>query len=135
MWRPLPVPSNDNFNLSSVCSLHNLTALLAVCNVGVLVLLVTASRYTCISIITAVSILELPNASYPPPFCRCHCCLYNLATGLYPRYIVNQALTQESQCQLLLLLLVLDYIHHSNRYQCQCYYCSDTNVLPVTAGK
>ena len=39
---PLPVPSNDNFNLSLVCTLHNLIALLAVCNVGVLVLLVTA---------------------------------------------------------------------------------------------
>ena len=132
---PLPVPSNDNFNLSSVCTLHNLIALLAVCNLGVLVLLVTAKRYTYISIIIAVSILELPNASYPPPLCRCHCCLYNLATGLYARYFVNQALTAGITVPIVAAATSMDYNHHSNCYQCQCYYCSGTNVLPVTAGK
>ena len=45
------------------------------------------------SVLTTVSILEHPNASYPPPLCRFYCHLYNLATGLYPRYFVNQALT------------------------------------------
>ena len=79
---------------------------------------------TCISIITAVSILEPPNASYPPPLCRCHCCLYNLATGLYPRCFVNQALTAGITVPIVAAAttVVLDYNHHSNRYQCQCYY-------------
>ena len=48
--------------------------------------------YTFVSIITAVNILEPPNASYPPPLCRCHCHLCNLQ-GYILDVFVSQALT------------------------------------------
>ena len=93
------------------------------------------------SVLTAVSILELPNASYPPPLCRCHCRLYNLATGLYPRYFVNQALTagitvpivvaatstglQSPQRPLSVPMLLLF------RHQCAASHCWKVGVHPA----